>query len=139
MRTEGSNTTLTVDPKTLTSNDGSNYWLMYDLTRVEWEKGKFAQAFPAEKIYRHSLRKEAAALRMVAEFAAKDVKSGKIKPLEPALATLVKLYDDGLLEAYVLVGRADQGIAQDYVEYRQANRDKLRRYLIEYVVGDKAF
>lgn len=134
---QGNNTTLTVDPKIFNSKDGSNEWLMYDLTRVAWAKGEFAKAYPNESIYRHSLREEAAALRMVAEMAAKDLKAGKIKTLEPSLATLVKLNDDGLLESYVLLARADQGIAQDYAAYRKDNHDKLIRYFTEYVVGGK--
>jgi len=111
--------------------------LMYDLTRVTWAKGDFSKNFPDEKVYRHSLREEATALRMVADFAAKDLKSGKIKALEPSLSTLVKLNEEGLLEAYILLARADQGIARDYAAYRQANRDKLRRYFKEYVVAAK--
>lgn len=134
---QGNNTTLTLDPKIFSSQDGSNEWLMYDLTRVAWAKGEFAKAYPNEKAYRHSLREETAALRMVAEMASKDLKAGKIKALEPSLATLVKLNDDGLLEPYVLLVRADQGIAQDYAAYRKDNRDKLIRYFIEYVVGGK--
>lgn len=134
---QGNNTTLTVDPRIFNSQDGSNEWLMYDLTRVAWAKGEFAKAYPSESAYRHSLREEAAALRMVAEMAAKDLKAGKIKTLEPSLATLVKLNDDGLLEPYVLLARADQGIAQDYEAYRKDNRDKLIRYFTEYVVGGK--
>ncbi|HVF87302.1 MAG TPA: tetratricopeptide repeat protein [Pyrinomonadaceae bacterium] len=137
MRSEGNKVTLNIDPKTLDSGDGSNHWLMYDLTRVAWAKGDFSKNFPDEKVYRHSLREEAAALRMVADFAAKDLKSGKTKSLEPSLATLVKLNEEGLLEAYILLARADQGIARDYDAYRQANRDKLRRYLKEYVVAAK--
>lgn len=137
MRNEGNSTTLSVDPKIFNSGDGSNHWLMYDLTRVAWAKGDFLKNFPEEKVYRHSLREEAAALRMVADFAAKDLKSGKIKALEPSLAALVKMNEEGLLEAYILLARADQGIARDYDAYRQANRDKLRRYLKEYVVSAK--
>ena len=47
---------------------------------------------------------------------------------------LKKLNDEGLLEAYVLFVRADAGIKQDYPTYRQNNRDKLKRYLTEYVM-----
>jgi len=137
VRNEGNKVILNVDPKTFDTGDGSNYWLMYDLTRVAWAKGDFSKNFPDEKIYRHSLREEATALRMVADFAAKDLKSGKIKALEPSLSTLVKLNEEGLLEAYILLARADQGIARDYAAYRQANRDKLRRYFKEYVVAAK--
>ena len=134
MSTEGGKTTLSIDPKTLDSNDGSNQWLMYNLTRIAWSKGDFFKNYPNETVYRHSLGEEAAALRMVAEFAAKDLKSGKIKALEPSLVTLVKLNELGLLEAYVLFVRPDQGIAQDYAAYRVANRDKLRRYWLELVI-----
>ena len=135
MRTEGNQTTLTIDPRTLNSTDGSNEWLMYNLTRVAWSKGDFFKNYPDEKVYRHSLKEEAAALRMVAEFAAKDLKSGKVKSLEPSLAMLVKLNDDGFLEAYVLFAHPDQGIARDYESYRAANRDKLRRYWSEVVIS----
>lgn len=134
-RTEGNQTTLTIDPKTLNSEDGSNNWLLYDLTRVSWNKGEFAKAYPNEKTYRHSLREEAAALRMVAEAAAKDLKSGKVKALSPSLAALVKINDAGLLEAYILFARVDEGIAKDYRPYRQANRNLLRRYWTEVVAS----
>jgi tetratricopeptide (TPR) repeat protein len=134
-RTEGNQTTLSIDPKTLNSNDGSNEWLMYDLTRVAWAKADFFKNYPDEKVYRHSLKEETAALRMVAEFAAKDLKSGKIKALEPSLAALVKLNDAGLLEAYILFAKPDQGIARDYPSYRATNRDKLRRYWLEVVIS----
>jgi len=133
--TQGGQTTLSIDPKILNSNDGSNEWLMYDLTRIAWAKGDFFKNYPDEKEYRHSLKEEAAALRMVAEAAAKDLKSGKIKALEPSLAMLVKLNEDGFLEAYVLFAHPDQGIARDYAAYRKDNREKLRRYWLEVVIG----
>jgi tetratricopeptide (TPR) repeat protein len=134
-RTEGSQTTLSIDPKTLNSNDGSNEWLMYDLTRIAWSKADFFKNYPQEKVYRHSLKEEAAAFRMVAEAAAKDLKSGKVKALELSLAMLVKLNEDGFLEAYVLFAHPDQGIARDYAAYRAANRDTLRRYWLEVVIA----
>jgi tetratricopeptide (TPR) repeat protein len=133
--TEGNQTKLTIDPKTLDGADGSNNWLLYDLTRVAWTKGEFAKAYPNEKTYRHSLREEAAAFKIVAEAAAKDLKSGKVKALSAPLSALVKLNEAGLLEAYILFARPDRGIAEDYASYRQSNRDKLRRYWHEIVAG----
>ncbi len=44
------------------------------------------------------------------------------------------LSDAGLLEAYVLLARADRGLAQDYPQYLQTNRDKLCRYVVEYAL-----
>jgi len=134
-RTENGKTTLSIDPKTLSSNDGSNNWLMYDLTRIAWSKADFSKNYPEEKVYRHSLKEETAALRMVAEAAAKDLKSGKVKSLEASLDNLIKLNDAGLLEAFVLFARPDEGIVRDYVAYRRNNREKLRRYWLEIVIG----
>ena len=131
---QGGNTTLNIDPRTLDSKDGSNEWLMYDLTRIAWQKSDFAKNYPTEPAYRHSLKEEAAALRMVSEACAKDVKSGKVKALEPSLETLVKLNDAGLLEAFILFARPDQGIARDYAPYRATNRDKLRRYWLDVAI-----
>jgi tetratricopeptide (TPR) repeat protein len=132
--TQGNKTTLNIDPQTLDSKDGSNEWLMYDLTRIAWQKSDFAKNYPTEQAYRHSLKEEAAALRMVAEACAKDLKSGKVKTLEPSLETLVKLNDAGLLEAFVLFARPDQGIARDYADYRATHRDKLRKYWLEVAI-----
>jgi hypothetical protein len=46
----------------------------------------------------------------------------------------VAIEQEGLLEPFVLLNRADNGIAKDYEGYRTANRDKIRRYLDEFVV-----
>lgn len=135
--TQDGKTTLSIDPKTLNSNDGSNEWLMYDLTRIAWKQSDFFKNYPNEKVYRHSLKEEATALRMVAEAAAKDLKSGKVKTLEVSLDNLVRVNDAGLLEPYILFAHPDQGIARDYADYRKANRDKLRRYWLEVVIGIK--
>ncbi|HBB97748.1 MAG TPA: hypothetical protein DC054_20400 [Blastocatellia bacterium] len=132
--TQGAKTTLNIDPRTLDSKDGSNEWLMYDLTRIAWQKSDFSRNYPAEPAYRHSLKEETAALRMVAEACAKDLKSGKVKELEASLETLVKLNDAGLLESFVLFARPDEGIAHDYAAYRATNRDKLRRYWLEVAI-----
>lgn len=135
--TKDGKTVLSIDPKTLDRNDGSNEWLMYDLTRIAWKQSDFFKNYPDEKVYRHSLKEEATALRMVAEAAAKDLKSGKVKTLEVSLDNLVKVNDTGLLEPYILFAHPDQGIARDYAAYRKVNRDKLRRYWLEVAIGIK--
>ena len=120
-------------------DDGSSAWMMYGISRAVWKAGKdgklseqFSKAYPNEKVYRHSLAEEMDALHMVLT----GVKSGSkdVKKTSPSLVTLKKLNDEGLLESYVLFARADAGIQQDYPAYRQNNRDKLKRYLTEYVM-----
>jgi len=113
-------------------DDGSFAWISYGTTRSIWHKEKFAQTFPNEKTYRHSLAEEADALRSVITIATSDKKT---RNLSPSLAKLKKLNDEGLLEAYVLLAQADEGISQDHPAYLKQNRDKLRRYTIEYVIN----
>jgi tetratricopeptide (TPR) repeat protein len=123
---------------TVEKKDGTEAWMIYSITRAAWMTEKqFAQAFPGEKEYRHSLREEAEALRLTAEDVASQVKEGKLKEvsLDASIANLLKLYKAGLIEPYVLLAIPDAGIARDYAEYRKINRDKLRRYLNEYVIA----
>ncbi|MCA1629456.1 MAG: tetratricopeptide repeat protein [Acidobacteria bacterium] len=112
-------------------DDGSSAWISYGAARSAWHKGKFAAAFPNEKKYRHSLAEEVDALRSVLSLAASDK---QVKALSPSLAKLKKLNDEGLLEAYVLLAIPDEGIAQDYRAYLAQNREKLRRYVTDYIL-----
>lgn len=112
-------------------DDGSFAWISYGATRSSWHKEKFKQTFPAEGTYRHSLAEEADAVRSVISVATSDKGT---KNLSPSLAKLKKLNDAGLLEAYILLARPDNGIARDHPAYLRANREKLRRYVLEYVV-----
>lgn len=124
-------TNITLDQAALNAEDGSVAWIGYGASRTEWRKVKFAKTFPKETVYRHSLAEEADALRSVLAVVASDKRT---KTLSPSLARLKKLNDEGLLEAYLLMGRADQGIAQDHRAYLLANRALLRRYVMEYVI-----
>lgn len=114
-------------------NDGSFAWLSYGTTRSAWHKEKFAKAFPNERAYRHSLAEEAEALRSVIALATSDKKVAK---LSTSLAILKQLNDEGLLEAFVLLARPDDGIAADYPSYLKTNREKLRRYVTLHVIGN---
>jgi tetratricopeptide (TPR) repeat protein len=122
------NTTININPL---SDDGSMAWIAYSTTREEWEKGKFQTAFPKESAYRHSLSEEADALKSVVSMA----KSLKPKKLNDDIAIIDKLDKDGVLEAYILLAIPDQGIAQDHRDYLMRNRDKLRLYVVKYVIG----
>ena len=128
--TEKGKTTITIDPKTLTADDGSSYWLAYSGQKALWMNEKFAKEFPKETKYRHTLREEADCLRLVATIAA-----DKKNILDVSITNLVKLEKEGLLEAFILFSMADQGISEDYSFYRKNNRDKLRKYLMDYVTS----
>ncbi len=120
--------------------DGTSAWAIYSLMKAGWMMDKkFKEAFPNEKEYRHSLKEEAQSLRIAIESVENQVKEGKLKEksLDESIANLLKIHRAGLIESYVLLAMADEGIAKDYLEYRKNNRDKLRRYLAEFVIGNK--
>lgn len=138
-------TSIAIDERALDKfkHDGSAAWMMYGLRRSVWANGgkglseKFAKAYPAEKEYRHSLAEEVDGLRGAIESVSVQMKDKGVTQLESSLALLVKLNDAGLLEAYVLLAHPDKGIVRDYPEYRRTNREKLRRYVTEYVLVPK--
>jgi len=103
---------------------------------------EFARRYPAEKLARRSLAEEVAGLRSMLQIA-QELAGGKSDPPAPAdvarwkpsLATLAEIDKAGLLEAFVLLDRADGDLAIDYAAYRAAHRDELRRYLHIYWCG----
>ena len=129
-------TTIVVDPKALDLKQGpAHYWSFYDLTRAAYP-ATFKKEYPNEPRYRHSLKEEASALRVVAQMVAGDLDSGKLKSVDDkSLANLLKLHQANLIEAYVLFARPDEGVSKDYAEYRKTNRDKLKRYWAEMVIS----
>ncbi|PYX84221.1 MAG: hypothetical protein DMG70_06805 [Acidobacteria bacterium] len=127
------NSSLTIEvPPNMPMNDGSTAWIGYPTVHLAWQNRKFAQEYPNEKEYRHSLKEETMALSGVATVALQTVKSGQ--KLNSDLEFLVSLQKAGLLEPYVLINAADAGIAKDYDEYRKDHRDLLVRYLSEVVL-----
>ncbi len=121
------------EPRTVSLDDGTLHLGVYDATREAWKDAIFREKHPEETTYRHSLDEESWRLHALARAVRADVKSGSIKTLDPGLANLLKLDDEGLIEAYILLARPDEGIAKDYVAYREKNREKLFDYLARHV------
>lgn len=130
------NLTITIDPNMFKKNDKSGSsaaWLAYGFTRAAWSQSEFAKNYPDEKQYRHSLKEEAAALRMAIRVL-DEKKINDPKKIDRSLQLIMKLDKEGLLEAYILLALPDEGIAQDFVAYRRANVENLRRYVKQYVL-----
>ena len=126
--------TITLDPNVLKNDDKSGSgaaWMMYGIIRASWSQSEFAKNYPNEKTYRHSLKEEAAAFRG----ALKAVENQKDQSsIDPSLQILRKLDKEGLLEAFILLAMPDEGIANDFAEYRKTNIENLRRYVKQYVM-----
>jgi len=133
---ENGKMTVNLDANVLKGDDknGTSAWIMYGLVRAAWATSNFAKEFPEEKKYRHSLKEEAAALRAVIAGLSNEKKENDVSKLDASLQTLLKLEKAGMLEAYILLATPDEGIVHDFAAYRRANSDKLRRYVVEYVM-----
>lgn len=131
---ETNNLTITLDPNALKKDASSAAWMVYGFTRASWVQTEFAKNYPDEKKYRHSLKEEAAALR--AAIRVLDEKKIKDpKAIGQSLQILTRLDKEGLLEAFILLAVPDEGIAKDFLAYRQSNVEQLRRYVKLYVVN----
>lgn len=122
---------INIDPSTLGS-PASSAVLAYSMNAALWQGDKFHRQYPNEKQYRHSLAEEHDSI----EIALSVLKEQKIKPdkLDPTWKSLLQLDKDGMIECWILLDHADQGIAQDYVAYRANHRDLLHAYIAKYDV-----
>jgi tetratricopeptide (TPR) repeat protein len=102
----------------------------YAVGAAIWQGGAFQKQFPQEKTYRHSLPEEAQTIRVMLG-AAKKLPPDK---LSDSTKTLMALDAAGMLECWILLDHADQGIAQDYVAYRKDHRALMERYIAQYDV-----
>jgi len=127
---------ITVDPESLRNPNSGAAWLAYAATRALWRGEKFAETFPHERDYRHSLAEEVDAL--TATLMVLDSLKVADDALDPSLRALAQLRQDSLIEAFVLLNAADGGIARDYAAYRAEHRAKLRDYVEHYLVHRKA-
>ena len=130
-------TNIVLDPSTLgksAKKDGSNAWFTYPMERAIWHNERFQKEFPNEKAYRHSLAEEVDCYQLVIGQVREGLKKKEIKKLDPALGALVKLADDGLLESFILISKADTGISVDYPSFRDAHRDLVTRYIEQWII-----
>jgi len=118
--------------------DLSSAWRAYYSVKSQWKKGtRFAKQFPQEAEYRHSLPEEAEALSSAAKVLEKlkeDTNTAKFVVDNPTAGLLLKLYESGYIDPYVLFSLGDDEIARDYIAYRAANRDKLEAYMDRFVM-----
>ena len=112
-------------------NPGASAWVMYSLARAAY-RDQFKKEFPDEKEYRHTLKEESMALHAVAE----GIANQKIPPdkLDESLRNIVELDKAGMLDGWILISGADQGIAQDYAAYRKDHWKLLHDYIDRFVV-----
>ncbi|MGB7986032.1 MAG: tetratricopeptide repeat protein [Terracidiphilus sp.] len=126
------NITLNAEETDGKKHPGASAWVMYSMIRASYMGDEFKKNFPKEKEYRHTLKEESAALSGVAEgIQNQDAQKDK---LDESLRNIVELKNAGMLDCWILINGADQGIAQDYAPYRSDHWKLLHDYLDKFVV-----
>jgi tetratricopeptide (TPR) repeat protein len=118
-------------------DDGSEADLLYSMTRSLWRGEKFEKAFPGVKTYRHSLAEEIDALTITTDSLLELKNKEDRERLRPDLKLLLQIRSEGLLEPFVLLSMADEGIAQDYGAYRESHRNELKEFLQRFFLSEK--
>jgi tetratricopeptide (TPR) repeat protein len=116
------------------SPDASAVWQAYRQMKAKWQQGEFKKHFPAEEEYRHSLPEESEALTAAANVLESDKKAAVLVSADQSLALLLRLYQAGVIDSYVLFSLGDTGISRDYAAYRAKHREKLEEYMNKFVV-----
>ena len=127
--------TVTLDSSLNKDDPNLVAWLAYGVGRSAWYTEKYRKDFPNVTRDRQTMQEEAHALQlMITAFKEQKDYASKLTGLDSSLQELIKIQEAGFLEPFVFLNRANPDIAQDYEAYRAANRDRIRRYLDEYVV-----
>lgn len=128
------NITININPDSTDEkkHPGGAAWLVYSMHRATYRDKDFKKDYPDEKQYRHTLKEEESALELVVKVAGEL----KVKPetMDESLRNLVELSRAGMLDCWILINGADQGIVQDYDAYRKTHRQLLHDYLARFVV-----
>jgi tetratricopeptide (TPR) repeat protein len=126
--------TIHVDPNFIDEkkHPGGSAWLGYALARANYRNDQFKKDYPGEKNYRHTLKEEDSALSLVVTMN-RELKT-KPETMDESLRNLIELNDAGMLDCWILINGADEGIAQDYDAYRKQHRQLLHDYLSRFVV-----
>lgn len=115
---------ITIDERLLKTEDGTVHWRLYNEAR--------------DSRKRRTLEQETAALRKIAEAMKKDLLIGRTKNPHESVKNLVRLSEANLIEPYILILRINDSLAEEYQPYRAKNRDKLKRFIIEFLIGMKS-
>lgn len=112
-------------------------WLAYATNLALWRNTTFAERYPG-KAYRPTLAEEVESLAAAAQVAMELEAQGNFS-LDDDLRLLAALKKDNLLEPFAFFSRQNQSIIDDYRAYRENNRDKITRFLVEYAVIRETF
>ena len=132
-QTDGKNINITLDNSLKKDDPNMLAWAAYGMTKATW-RAVFPKEFPDEGKYRRTLKEESGCLTVMINVLQEQKDQEKLKGLDPAIQSLMKIQAAGFLDPFVLLNRADKDIVQDYAPYRTAHRDILYRYFDEFVV-----
>jgi tetratricopeptide (TPR) repeat protein len=124
-------------------SSGRTSWLAYETCRVKHGGNvrNFSFATGADGSthpngYYHSLAEEYECLRATLADVRAHMVDGTVteQGLDPSIKTVLQLDKDGVLQCWIVLNDADQGIRFDYAAFRNEHRDQLVAYIDRYIV-----
>jgi tetratricopeptide (TPR) repeat protein len=118
----------------------SQFDVAYGMARLQWQQENRERHFPTGTPYRLTLEEESYALRATIEVyrSARDEAdqsadaAEQLKNLRLNYDQLAEIEAAGMLEAHILLIRADADLSQDYPAYRKEHRQLVHDYLVRY-------
>lgn len=126
---------IVIDPSLLNENDGSTSWNRFtEIRKTQIEKfNKIANG----RTFVSTVSEDVEAFKGVALAAKESLQKNKSLILNKSLENLIKLDSLGLLDVYTILFIHGGSESPEYESFREKNRERMRKFLVEYFAEDK--
>jgi tetratricopeptide (TPR) repeat protein len=126
---------IVIDASKLSATDGTIHWSYFtEIRKSQIEKfNKTAQG----REFTSTVAEDVEAFKAVADAAKKNLQTDKTLKLGKSMENLIKLDETGLLDVYTIFFIHGSDNSPEYEKFREKNRDRMRKFLVEYFAEDK--
>ena len=126
---------IVIDPSQLNENDGTASWSSFtEVRKAQIEKfNKVANG----RSFVSTVSEDVEALKSVALAAKDSLRKNKSLILSKSLENLIKLDALGMLDIYTVLFIHNGANSPEYENFREKNRERMRKFLVEYFAEDK--
>lgn len=126
---------IVIDETLLRAEDGTLNWRRFTETR-KLQIEKFSKIANGRE-FSSTVAEDVEALKSVAAAAKSDFLKNKNLTPSKSLENLIKLDALGMLDVYTIIFIHGGDNSPEYEKFRENNREKMRKFFIEYFVNDK--
>lgn len=126
---------IVINPALLKEDDGTIHWNSFTETRKRQIENfnKVANG----RVYISTLKEDVEALKSVTAAVRNNLKNDNTLKLSKSLENLIKLDQLEMLDIYTMFFIQGSDNSPEYESFREANRDRMRNFLVDYFAEDK--